>query len=1089
MAAKIDNYYNRFDESLGYEEILFRDGFGAQGAEQNEQQAIINAKIAKLGRALFKDGDIVQGAQILVDPVTGKVTATAGTIFLNGFIWNVPAGDMDIPVAGTVSVGIQLEESIISELEDPALRNPARGQRSEGEPGAWRRKVVAKWGFDSDGQTGTTFYPVYTVDDGQLTAKEAPPNLESFNVAIARYDRDSTGNGSYVCSGFLVTVDEALADGAQIFSVAEGRARVNGEGIELMASRRLRYPAEADLRYIDTEVITAGTDERQRVNVAHAPVHDYVNLRVTQRKTVELTHGNYSGCADALPDTSVLNIVSVKQLDTVYEAGADFVRAGDTLDWSPGGAEPATGSTYSVTYDFLNTNVQPIDPDYDGFTVAGAVPGSSIMISYNQALPRVDRLCIGPDGGFSWVKGVAAEYGPREPQAPGGILALASVYQNWRGVPQVVNDSPRVFTFSRILAIEERVEYCLNEVARNRLEMNVGTRESGNRVGLFVDPLLDDSMRDQGIVQTAAIVDGALVLPIAATVLDVTADITTPKSIPALVEAGVSQLLKTAQMKVNPYMAFDVPEGKATISPSVDRWTETKTNWASTITKTFYSSSNQTVRKNGGTTSNWSQAGSTSSTSSHTSSSTSSSTQNLGTTSSALQYLRSISINFTLENFGPGEILDSVNFGGIMVNVGGTKVADANGRITGSFTIPPNTPAGVKQIEFKGKATKAYATFTGQGTLLVTTLRRVQNIYRHTTTTTTITTTTYVAPVRVYDPDPLAQSFTLETEGQLAGVDLWFAARGTTNAQVQIREMDNGFPTSVVLAEAIVPPDKQIVGGGHTRVLFDAPLPLEAGTEYAIVILCNDATTSLSIATMGNFDAGAQQYVTQQPYTVGLMLSSSNATTWTPHQDSDLAFRLLMAKYSETETTIDLGTVTLPEGTTDLVLMGLAELPNSGCRNEFVIDLPDGTSYSVAGEQGLRLPRAVAGEAHIRARLFGNAISSPVLWPGTQIISGRMALTADYCTRSIVARDAIKAVLIYDGYVPSGASVKAQIQIDSGEWQDMPLDKTVNQGDGIVEYRYEQELSGASLVKAKIILSGTPQARPEVYDIRFMAVE
>ena len=175
-----------------------------------------------------------------------------------------------------------------------------------------------------------------------------------------------------------------------------------------------------------------------------------------------------------------------------------------------------------------------------------------------------------------------------------------------------------------------------------------------------------------------------------------------------------------------------------------------------------------------------------------------------------------------------------------MVNVGGTKVADANGRITGSFTIPPNTPAGVKQIEFKGKATKAYATFTGQGTLLVTTLRRVQNIYRHTTTTTTITTTTYVAPVRVYNPDPLAQSFTLETEGQLAGVDLWFAARGTTNAQVQIREMDNGFPTSVVLAEAIVPPDKQIVGGGHTRVLFDAPLPLEAGTEYAIVILCHN---------------------------------------------------------------------------------------------------------------------------------------------------------------------------------------------------------------------------------------------------------
>lgn len=75
------------------------------------------------------------------------------------------------------------------------------------------------------------------------------------------------------------------------------------------------------------------------MNVAHAPVRDYVNLRVTQRKTVELTHGNYSGCSDALPDTSVLNIVSVKQLDTTYEMGTDFVRAGDTIDWSPSGLE------------------------------------------------------------------------------------------------------------------------------------------------------------------------------------------------------------------------------------------------------------------------------------------------------------------------------------------------------------------------------------------------------------------------------------------------------------------------------------------------------------------------------------------------------------------------------------------------------------------------------------------------------------------------------------------------------------------------------------------------------------------------------
>ena len=78
---KIDNYYNRFDESLGYDEILFRDGYGAQGEEQNEQQAIINAKIAKLARALFKDGDVVQGAQIVVDSANGHISALRGMYF------------------------------------------------------------------------------------------------------------------------------------------------------------------------------------------------------------------------------------------------------------------------------------------------------------------------------------------------------------------------------------------------------------------------------------------------------------------------------------------------------------------------------------------------------------------------------------------------------------------------------------------------------------------------------------------------------------------------------------------------------------------------------------------------------------------------------------------------------------------------------------------------------------------------------------------------------------------------------------------------------------------------------------------------
>jgi hypothetical protein len=40
------------------------------------------------------------------------------------------------------------------------------------------------------------------------------------------------------------------------------------------------------------------------------------------------------------------------------------------VNWSPAGAEPAPGSTYYCTYDYM-TNVEPLDPDYDGFSVGG----------------------------------------------------------------------------------------------------------------------------------------------------------------------------------------------------------------------------------------------------------------------------------------------------------------------------------------------------------------------------------------------------------------------------------------------------------------------------------------------------------------------------------------------------------------------------------------------------------------------------------------------------------------------------------------------------------------------------------------------
>ena len=502
-------------------------------------------------------------------------------------------------------------------------------------------------------------------------------------------------------------------------------------------------------------------------------------------------------------------------------------------------------------------------------------------------------------------------------------------------------------------------------------------------------------------------------------------------------------------MKVNPYMAFDPLPGSASLNPALDRWTESQTQWASAVTERF-----NTGHYVPGV--SWVVG-----------EDTATRTEQLGSTTNALEYLRQIDVAYRIEGFGAGEQLAAAAFDGVPLDLHGT--ADGNGTLDGSFRIPAKVPSGAKAVTFTGKGgSRASAVFVGQGQLTVNTLRQVNTI-----------TTIWV--------DPLAQTFVLDKATQLAGVDLWFTAKGG-DARLQIRDVANGVPTRTVLAEALIPASSIVVSGsGHTRVLLPSPLSLAAGPAYAFVVLCDDAETALSVAELGKFDATAQQWVVSQPYQVGVLLSSSNASTWTAHQDRDLTFRLLEASFSAAQSQQELGSVSVA-GATDLLLLSLSETPNADTRVEYDMALPGGEILTVADGQPLRLAAPATGQISIKARLAGTPKASPVLWPGTQLISGAVGAAADYATRSIPARGATKAVLVYDAVIPSGAAVTPQIRKDSGEWEALTADGTTNQGDGLVEYRFKAALSNVSEVKVRLTLTGTSTARPRVSNIRLMAV-
>lgn len=245
--------------------------------------------------------------------------------------------------------------------------------------------------------------------------------------------------------------------------------------------------------------------------------------------------------------------------------------------------------------------------------------------------------------------------------------------------------------------------------------------------------------------------------------------------------------------------------------------------------------------------------------------------------------------------------------------------------------------------------------------------------------------------------------------------------------------------------------------------------------------------TAVAIAELGKLDPTTQKPVTSQPYTVGVLFSSSNASTWTAHQTMDLAFRLLAADYTQTAKTVDMGSATV-SGMTDFLLFSAAETPSAAARVAYKVTLPDNTVLTVDDGQPVRLPAGVSGAVKVAASLAGTKTLSPVLWPGAQLVSGKVTTTADYVSRACVAKHGTKCLVIYDALLPSGSSVTPTLRQNQGTFGALAGAGTTPQGDGWVEFRFEKTGIVADTVQLKLALAGTAVNRPRVRNIRILVI-
>ena len=581
-----------------------------------------------------------------------------------------------------------------------------------------------------------------------------------------------------------------------------------------------------------------------------------------------------------------------------------------------------------------------------------------------------------------------------------------------------------------------------NLSAQNELRFDALINAPASVSGLFVDAFIDDDMRDSGTTQTAVVSENLLQLPmnISSKTFETGKEISLDYSNVDLIK----QELHTKSIQVNPYQAFDPMPVSITISPSVDRWVETTTTNGGYIYK--YLTASQAYAKGYTKSQLWVNNGHQYTYSNDIASSTTS-------TTSIKDNLRQLTITLKAKGFAPNEVCD-IYFDSIFIK---NVTADTSGNVNTTFVIPAGIPNGTKLVRIVGKTynKNGYAYYVGTHEK-----KTVINYYYK------------------YQLDPVAQTFTLNESRHVSGVQFFLTKKGTSDLIVELRETVNGYPKAQSTITSVRLAIGELVQNGWNTAIFDTPVFLSGGVEYCFAILTDTADHNVGISELGDYDSSTG-WVRSQPYSTGVMFSSSNASTWTAHQSADMAFRLLGANFTNNTKEVNLGTVSL-SNVSDIVPFAEVESTSSSTGIEFILKNSSGVIVGTSEPwQSMMFETPLTGTYTLLARLNGESKYSPILGRDPQIIIGSIQSTGDYISRAFACGTSKKVRITTTELEPTGSSIVVSAETANNTFTECTEVKSSFLGDGWYTKVYEVNCD-LDYTRVKIVLTGSSAARPYV---------
>jgi hypothetical protein len=1017
-----------------------------QARELTQIGRLLQLQLRDLGTAIFKQGAIIEGCQLTVAENTA--TITAGKIYYNGLILPVPETSLTITRNGTEIIGVNITESLVTEEEDPSLRDPYPAGRSFNRPGMHRVKITTQVVLDPNPQL-----KLYELKDGVPQITRTPTEFSEIINLLARRTYDESEN--YLVNGLEVS-HFPRDDGKADILISPGKAYVLGYEVELPSPRVITVDPSTAYRTITDEMYLYNATQTT-YKLYHQPV------RLVERVMANVLVENYSlyrspspGGFDTIPPefTNVLNIIEVRQGQKVYVRGQDYnIVNQNIIDWSPPGDEPQPNTAYTVTFIYHKVLVPNTDysvtTDSDGNTIINFLPtrdnivnNSYFEVDYQYFLGRIDILGLDSKGNTIFITGDSEE--PelvRKPVVPYNILPLAEIYfppySNQLRIKNYNLKRVTMYQLNELLERFKQLEY--NLLVTQLDDPAIRGASPADIVGMFSEGFIgfDRASMDHpawsGIIvpqQRIFVPDYETITPVTFTVSSSDATLAGDRyMLPYTHKVYFDQPQASGKIQVNKYSVFTrVPI--ITVDPPFHMFYE------KVIVKESERTHITTVHHTVTTSSRWHAGTTTKDTV------TATWFEDKLLSKEAMTYIPQCTLNVYGTNFFPNQDNLAVYFDGVKLiatptnntpsgTEPGTVKSKPDGTLSLQFTIPTNRfYAGQKKIEVKNQYGGAETTFFAHG------IRELYEKIKHINIRRDTTHHIFV-PV-----DPLAQSFYIPDNCYLTGVGLFFAQKDNSiPITVQLRPMVNGFPGTTVLATKVVHPSQITTSQNATAetvVYFDSPVYVEGNNMYCITLTTDSNNYQVFYAEMGETDITTGAPITRQPYAFGNLFSSSDAFTWTAHQTSDLKFKIYRANFNTTTRTITTNSIQ----TTFLSFIPYFEyfVPD-GTTIKLYYSLNDGASWVPMGNQTAHELKAVASRIQYRIVLQSNSnLLSPSIHRNMEGVCFLPKTTATYISNQVTYQKGFRNVELWiDVYRPTQVcNATVSYSLDNGNtWTQM----------------------------------------------------